>query len=180
MVGVQVTGKRVGIVGMGRVGPFVARRTRGFDMEVRCHNRRRSDPAPGRGTMFHESLEEMLPLCEVLSLNCPATPETADLLNEKRIALLPDRAIVINTARGALGDDDAPIAVLQSGKPYAAGLDANNNEPAIHSRYRDLTNAFLMPHIGSTTRETSDAMGYRALDNLDMVFTGREPGARVA
>ena len=180
MVGVQVTGKRVGIVGMGRVGQFVVRRTRGFDMEVHCHNRRRSDPAPGRGTMFHESLEEMLPLCEVLSLNCPATPETAGLLNEKRIALLPDGAIVINAARGALGDDDAPIAVLQSGKPYAGGLDVYNNEPAIDLRYRQLENTFLLPHIGSATRETHDTMGYRALDNLDVVFAGREPGDRVA
>lgn len=180
MVGIQVTGKRVGIVGMGRVGQIVARRMRGFDMEVHYHNRRRIDPALEQGAIFHESLEEMLPLCEVLSLNCPATPETTGLLNAERIALLPDDAIVINTARGALVDNDALIAALRSGKLHSAGLDVYNNEPAIDSRYRELDNTFLLPHIGSATRETRDAMGYRALDNLDAIFAGREPGDRVA
>ena len=180
MVGIQVTGKRVGIVGMGRVGQIVARRMRGFDMEVHYHNRRRIDPTLEQGAIFHESLEEMLPLCEVLSLNCPATPETTGLLNAARIALLPDDAIVINTARGALVDDDALIAALQSGKLHSAGLDVYNNEPAIDPRYRELDNIFLLPHVGSATRETRDAMGYRALDNLDAIFAGREPGDRVA
>jgi lactate dehydrogenase-like 2-hydroxyacid dehydrogenase len=180
MVGIQVTGKRVGIVGMGRVGQIVARRMRGFDMEVHYHNRRRIDPALEQGAVFHESLEEMLPLCEVLSLNCPATPETTGLLNARRIALLPDGAIVINTARGALVDDDALIAALKSGKLYSAGLDVYNSEPAIDPRYRELDNTFLLPHVGSATRETRDAMGFRALDNLDAIFAGREPGDRVA
>ena len=180
MVGIQVTGKRVGIVGMGRVGQIVARRMRGFDMEVHYHNRRRIDPTLEQGAIFHESLEEMLPLCEVLSLNCPATPETTGLLNAARIALLPDGAIVINTARGALVDDDALIAALKSGKLHSAGLDVYNNEPAIDPRYRELDNTFLLPHVGSATRETRDAMGYRALDNLDAIFAGREPGDRVA
>ncbi len=180
MVGVQVTGKRIGIVGMGRVGQAVARRARGFDMEVHYHNRRRIDAEFERGAIFHPSLDEMLPLCDVLSLNCPATPETAGLLNEQRIGLLPDGAIVVNTARGALVDDDALIAALESGKLYAAGLDVYNNEPEIHSKYRSLTNTFLLPHIGSATRETRDAMGFRALDNLDAIFAGGEPRDRVA
>jgi lactate dehydrogenase-like 2-hydroxyacid dehydrogenase len=180
MVGIQVTGKRVGIVGMGRVGQIVARRMRGFDMEVHYHNRRRIDPVLEQGAVFHESLEEMLPLCEVLSLNCPTTPETKGLLNAERLALLPDGAIVINTARGALVDDDALIDALQSGRLHSAGLDVYNNEPAIDPRYRELDNTFLLPHIGSATRETRDAMGYRALDNLDAIFAGREPNDRVA
>ena len=180
MVGLQTTGKRVGIVGMGRVGQVVARRMRGFDMEIHYHNRRRIDPGLEQGAIFHDSLEEMLPLCAVLSLNCPATPETSGLLNAERIALLPDGAIVINTARGTLVDDDALIAALKSGKLHSAGLDVYNNEPAIDPRYRELDNTFLLPHIGSATRETRNAMGYRALDNLDAVFAGREPGDRVA
>lgn len=180
MVGVQVTGKRVGIVGMGRVGQVVARRMRGFDMEVHYHNRRRIDPALEHGAVFHETLEEMLPLCDVLSLNCPATPETTRLLNAERIGLLPDGAIVVNTARGALVDDDALIEALQSGKLYAAGLDVYNGEPDIDPRYRTQENTFLLPHIGSATRETRDAMGYRAIDNLDAIFSGREPSDRVA
>ena len=180
MVGVQVTGKRVGIVGMGRVGQIVARRMRGFDMEVHYHNRRRIDPALEEGAIYHENLDEMLPLCDVLSLNCPATPETTGLLNAQRIALLPGNAIVVNTARGALVDDDALIAALQSGRLLAAGLDVYNNEPAIDPRYRELDNSFLLPHVGSATRETRDAMGYRAIDNLDAIFAGHEPGDRVA
>lgn len=180
MVGIQVTGKRVGIVGMGRVGQIVARRMRGFDMEVHYHNRRRIDPDIENGAVFHESLEEMLPLCDVLSLNCPATPETAGLLNAERIALLPGHAIVVNTARGALVDDDALIDALKTGKLFAAGLDVYNNEPQIDSRYRGLDNCYLLPHIGSATRETRDAMGYRALDNLDAIFSGQNPKDRVA
>jgi len=180
MVGIQITGKRIGVVGMGRVGQVVARRARGFDMDVHYHNRRRVDPALEQGARYHATLDDMLPLCDVLSLNCPATPETTGLLDERRIALLPDGAIVVNTARGALVDDDALIAALRSGKLYAAGLDVYNNEPQIHPEYRRLTNAFLLPHIGSATRETRDAMGFRALDNLDAIFAGRAPRDRVA
>lgn len=180
MVGAQITGKRIGVVGMGRVGQVVAQRARGFGMVVHYHNRRRLDPALEHGATFHADLDAMLPLCDVLSLNCPATPETRRLLNADRIAKLPDGAIVVNTARGALVDDEALIGALQSGKLYAAGLDVFNDEPDIDPRYRDLTNTFLLPHIGSATRETRDAMGFRALDNLDAFFSGREPGDRVA
>lgn len=180
MVGIQLTGKRIGIVGMGRVGQVVARRARAFEMTVHYHNRQRLDPELEAGAQFHAVLDAMLPQCDVLSLNCPATPETTGLLNAERIARLPDGAIVVNTARGALVDDDALITALQRGKLFAAGLDVYNNEPAIDPRYRELSNAFLLPHIGSATRETRDAMGFRALDNLDAFFAGREPGDRVA
>ncbi len=180
MVGTQVTGKRLGIVGMGRVGQVVAQRARGFDMEIHYHNRARLEPASEAGAVFHQRLEDMLPLCDFLSLNCPATPDTRHLLNSDRIALLPEGAIAINTARGALVDDDALIAGLKAGKPAAAGLDVFNNEPDIDPRYRDLPNTFLLPHIGSATAETRDAMGFRALDNLDAFFAGQEPGDRVA
>ncbi|MDH3242340.1 MAG: D-glycerate dehydrogenase, partial [Alphaproteobacteria bacterium] len=180
MVGTQVTGKRLGIVGMGRVGRVVARRARGFDMEIHYHNRRRLTAAQEEGAVFHERVEDLLPSCDFLSLNCPAIPDTRNLLNAARIALLPDGAIVVNTARGAIVDDEALIAALKSGKLAAAGLDVYNNEPEIHPGYRDLANTFLLPHIGSATRETRDAMGFRACDNLDAVFAGREPGDRVA
>ena len=107
-------------------------------------------------------------------------PETADLLNAERIALLPDGAIVVNTARGAIVDEDALIAALRSGKLAAAGLDVYKNEPDIHPGFAELDNAFLLPHVGSATKETRDAMGFRALDNLDAFFAGSEPGDRVA
>ena len=180
MVGTQVTGKRLGIVGMGRVGQTVARRVGGLGMEVHYHNRRRLAPAAEAGATYHQRLEDLLAVSEVLSLHCPAMPETADLLNAERIALLPDGAIVVNTARGAIVDEDALIAALRSGKLAAAGLDVYKNEPDIHPGFAELDNAFLLPHVGSATKETRDAMGFRALDNLDAFFAGREPGDRVA
>lgn len=180
MVGLQMTGKRLGIVGMGRVGQVVARRARGFDMEVHYHNRRPLPAELAAGAVYHETLEDLLPLSQFLSLHCPATPENRGLLDARRIGLLPDDAVVVNTARGAVVDDDALIAALESGKLAGAGLDVFNNEPAIDPRYRREWNAFLLPHIGSATRETRDAMGFRALDNLDAIVAGREPRDRVA
>ncbi len=180
MVGTQVTDKRLGIIGMGRVGQVVAERGRGFGMTIHYHNRSRLAAEREAGAVYHETVEGLLPNCDFLSLHCPATPQSRGLLDAERIALLPDRAIVVNTARGAVVDDEALIAALASGKLAAAGLDVFNNEPDIHPGYRDLANSFLLPHIGSATRETRDAMGFRACDNLDAFFAGRAPGDRVA
>lgn len=180
MVGTQTTGKRFGVVGMGRVGQIAAARARGFNMEIHYHNRRRLTPELEHGARYHATVESLLPHCDVLSLHCPSTPATQGLLNAERIKLLPRGAIVVNTARGAIVDDEALIAALKSGHVAAAGLDVFNNEPALHPGYGKLPNTFLLPHIGSATRETRNAMGFRALDNLDAVFAGREPRDRVA
>ena len=180
MVGVQVTGKRLGIIGFGRVGQVVARRARAFDMTIHYHNRRRVDADLEQGATYHDSVEALMPHCDFLALHCVASPETTGLLNRERIALLPDGAIVVNASRGTVIDDAALIEALKSGKLYAAGLDVFNNEPDINPAYRELDNVFLMPHIGSATKETRDAMGFRALDNLDAIFSGKEPGDRVA
>ncbi len=180
MVGTQVTGKRLGIIGFGRVGQVVARRARGFDMEIHYHNRRRVPPEQAEGAVYHPTPEDLMPHCDFLTLHCVASAETTGLLNAERIALLPDGAIVINASRGIVIDDNALIAALKSGKLTAAGLDVYNDEPNIHPEYRELSNVFLMPHIGSATKETRDAMGFRALDNLDAIFAGREPRDRVA
>lgn len=180
MVGTQVTGKRIGIIGMGRVGQVTAKRARGFDMEVHYHNRSQLPPELEQGATFHEKLETLLPMSEFLALHCPATPQTVDLLNRELIAQLPDGAIVVNTARGNVVDEDALIEALRTGKLAAAGLDVFKNEPHIRKEFSELENIFVLPHIGSATRETRDAMGFRALDNLDAIFAGREPGDRVA
>ena len=180
MVGTQVTGKRLGIIGMGRIGLVVAERGRGFDMEIHYHNRHRLDAEGEKGALYHDSVEGLLPNCDFLSINCPNTPETVGLLNAGLIELLPPQAIVVNTARGTVIDDEALIGALKSGRIRAAGLDVFNNEPDIHPGYRGLANTFLLPHIGSATIETRDAMGFRALDNMDAFFEGREPGDRVA
>ena len=180
MIGRQVTGKRLGIVGMGRVGQATAQRARGFDMTIMYSNRSRLSPELEKGATYYQDVEAMLPYCDYLALHCPATPETRNLLNAERIALLPDGAIVVNTARGSVVDDDALVAALRSGKLAAAGLDVFNNEPNnIHPGYRELENTFLLPHIGSATFETRDAMGFRALDNLDAIAAGSEPHDRV-
>lgn len=183
MVGSQVTGKRFGVLGMGRVGQVAAKRARGFDMAVHYSNRRRLDAATEEalGATFHATVEELLPESDVLSIHCPATPETTGLLNAERLALLPQGAIVVNTARGAVIDDEALLAALDSGHLAAAGLDVFNGEPTdIHPAYREHPKVFALPHIGSATRETRDAMGFRALDNLDAFFAGKEPLDRVA
>ena len=180
MVGIQVTGKRLGIVGMGRVGQVMARRARGFGMEVHYHNRRPLDPAAEAGAVYHADLDAMLAICPFVSLHCPATAETRGLFDARRLDRLPADAVLVNTARGALIDDEALIAVLRAKRLAAAGLDVFNDEPTIHPGYLELENVFLLPHIGSATRETRDAMGFRALDNLDAVFADREPGDRVA
>jgi len=180
MVGTQISGKRLGIVGMGRVGQVVAKRARGFDMKVHYHNRTRLPPELENQATYHENLDDLLGVSEFLSLHCPATPQTAGLISESALSKLPKGAIIINTARGALVDEDALLASIEQGHIAAAGLDCFAVEPGGNPRFYRHKNIFMLPHIGSATRETRDAMGYRALDNLDAFFRGEEPGDRVA
>ena len=173
MLGVHVGGKRLGIFGMGRIGRAVARRARGFGMQIHYHNRNRLPPDLEGGASYHPRAENLLAVSEILSINSPSNDETRGFLNSERIALLPDRAVVVNTARGDIVDDQALIDALVSGKLAAAGLDVYAGEPDIHPRYRELDNAFLLPHLGSAAHETRDAMGFCCLDNLDAFFAGR-------
>ena len=173
MLGTHLGGKRLGIYGMGRIGRAVAQRGRGFGMQIHYHNRSRLSPELEQGASYHASAEALLPHCDFLSINAPSTPETVKFLNAERIALLPDGAIVANSARGNMVDDDALIAALTSGKVAAAGLDVFEGEPNLDPRYRELDNTLLLPHIGSATHETRDAMGFCCLDNLDAFFAGR-------
>lgn len=179
MVGTQTTGKKLGIVGMGRVGQAFAKLVSGFGMEIHYYNRKPLAPELANGAIYHETVEDLLPHCQFLSLHCPATPETTNLMNAERLALLPDGAILVNTARGALVDEDALIGALKSGKLAAAGLDVFKTEPGGNPELSKLDNVFMLPHIGSATRETRDAMGFRALDNLDAFFAGKEPKDRL-
>ena len=172
LLGQHIGGKRLGILGMGRIGRAVAKRARGFGIEIHYHNRNRLSPELEAGAIYHETAEELLAVSQLLSINSPSSPETRKFLNAERIALLPDRAVVVNSARGDIVDDDALIAALRSGKIAAAGLDVYAGEPNIHSEYRALDNTFLMPHLGSATVETRDAMGFCCLDNLDAFFAG--------
>ena len=179
MLGVDMTGKRLGIYGMGRIGQAVAKRARAFDMTIHYHNRSRLPAEREQGATFHAKAEEMLPHCDFLSINAPASPETTGFFNAERIALLPDGAILVNTARGPLVDDEALIAALKSGKLGAAGLDVFTGEPKIHPGYAPLPNTFLLPHLGSATTETRNGMGFRAVDNLEAFFAGKPLPSRV-
>ena len=180
MVGRQVTSKRFGVLGMGRVGQVTAERARGFGMEIHYHNRRRLPEHLEKGAIYHDTIEGLFACSDVLSLHCPSTAENAGIINAKTLALLPDRAILVNTARGALVDETALIDALTSGKLFAAGLDVFQTEPGGNPKLAALQNIFMLPHIGSATEETRDAMGFRALDNLDAYFKGEEPHDRVA
>ncbi len=179
LLGRQLTGKRLGIVGMGRIGQAFATRARGLGVQLHYTDRFRLPAEREQGAVFHPELEDLLRVSELLSLHAPALPETRHLLNARTLALLPQGAIVVNSARGDLVDDEALIAALRSGRVGAAGLDVFQGEPALHPGYRELPNTFLLPHLGTATLETREAMGFRALDNVDAVLAGRPPRDRV-
>ncbi|MEO0763146.1 MAG: NAD(P)-dependent oxidoreductase, partial [Pseudomonadota bacterium] len=132
------------------------------------------------GATYHETLESLLETCEVVSLHCPATPATTGMMDAGAFARMRSGAIFVNTARGALVDENALVGALENGPLFAAGLDVFRTEPGGNPRLAALPNVFLMPHVGSATDQTRDAMGLRALDNLDAFFAGRAPGDRVA
>lgn len=175
MVGKQVTGARLGIIGMGRVGQSFATKARGFGMDIHYFNRSRLDAEKEQGATYHDTIESLLGVSDFLSLHCPATPQTVGLMTADRFSMLPDGAIMVNTARGALVDETALMAALDSGKLSAAGLDCFFTEPGGNPALATYDNVFMLPHIGSATVKTRDAMGYRALDNLDAFFAGKPP-----
>jgi len=180
LMGWHPGGKRLGIYGMGRIGQAVADRARAFGMAIHYSNRKRLPPELEKDAIFHADPDELLKVSDAFSINAPATPETERFLDARRIALLPPNAIVVNTARGTLVDDDALIAALKSGRLFAAGLDVYRGEPKLDPRYLELGNAFLLPHQGSGTVETRNAMGFCCLDNLDAFFAGKAPPNRIA
>ena len=174
-LGFDVSGRSLGILGMGRIGQAVARRAAGFGMSLHYHSRQAVAADVEHGARYHARFEDMLPHCHFLSINCASTAETRGIVNASAIARLPDGAIVVNSARGDIVDDEALITALQSGKLAAAGLDVFKGEPNIDPRYRELDNVFLLPHLGSATPATRSAMGHKALDNLEAFFGGSRP-----
>lgn len=183
LMGTAVTGKTLGIVGMGRIGQALARRAGlGFGMRIMYHNRHplptatlaplRSGAAP---IQYFAELEAMLPHCDFLSLHCPATPATAQLMNAARLALLPEHAYLINTARGEVVDEAALVAALDAGALRGAGLDVYQGEPEVNPKLLQRRDVVLLPHLGSATRETRTAMGQRVAANLKAFFAGAQP-----
>jgi lactate dehydrogenase-like 2-hydroxyacid dehydrogenase len=175
LLGVRVTGKTLGILGMGRIGQAMARRARGFDMKIVYHARNRLPPEAEQGATYFADFHEMLPHCEFLSVHAPAGPATDKMVNARVFSLLPDGAVFVNVSRGGLVDEDALLDALKSGKLFAAGLDVFRSEPDFDARFANLDNVILSPHVGSASRETRNAMGFRALDNIAAVLGDRGP-----
>ncbi|MDE2580946.1 MAG: D-glycerate dehydrogenase [Rhodospirillales bacterium] len=175
LLGTQVSGRKLGIFGFGRIGRELARMARGFGMQVHYLDQQRLPAELEQGAVFHSTDATFLPECEILSLHAPGGEGTRAWLNAERIARLPKGAVVANAARGSLVDDAALIAALRSGQVAAAGLDVYNNEPKLHPDYAGLENVVLFPHLGSATRQTRDAMGFLALDGIAALLAGETP-----
>ncbi len=182
MIGHKVSQKTFGIVGFGRIGRAAAQRALGFDMQVKVYNRSRVPPAvlkEYKATQL-ESLDDLFRQSDFISLHCPGGVENTHLINHKMLALMKPSGFIINTARGEVVDDDALISVLKNKQIAGAGLDVFNNEPHINEAYLALENVVLLPHLGSATETTRDAMGYRVIDNICAFFKELTPADLVA
>jgi lactate dehydrogenase-like 2-hydroxyacid dehydrogenase len=175
LLGTQVSGRRLGIFGMGRIGREIARMALGFGMEIHYRDMTRLPPDLEQGAIFHDNDDSFLPICQVLSLNAPGGEGTRHWLNKERISMLPPGAVVVNAARGTLIDDAALIDALRNGQIAAAGLDVYNGEPRLDPGYLTLENIVLLPHLGSATTETRDAMGRIVLAGIGAVLAGETP-----
>ena len=174
LMGKQLTGSRLGILGMGRIGRAVADIARSLGMKIHYYNRSQLNKDLEKDATYHKSLESLLSVSDFFSINCPATKETKHIINEKTIKYFPDGAVISNSARGDMLDDNAMVKALKSGKIYALGLDVYNGEPDIHPEYLTLPNVFVLPHLGSATKKTRTAMADLAISNIDEFFkTGK-------
>lgn len=175
LLGISLTGRRAGILGMGRIGQAVATRLRGFGVTIHYHNRHPLATAEEGDATYHSTGEDLLKVSDFLILCAPGTPELHKFLNRDRIALLPENAVVVNVSRGDTVDDDALIEALQTGRVFAAGLDVYANEPRLDMRYTALKNTFLTPHIASATTGTRHAMGMLVLNGILAHEAGEVP-----
>lgn len=175
LLGVGVVGRQLGIFGMGRIGRELARMARGIGMTIHYRDVTRLPPELEAGATYHDNDASFLGCCDILSLNAPGGEATYHWLNEARIALLPHGAVVVNAARGTLVDDAALIAALQTGQVGFAGLDVFEGEPELNPGYLALENVVLLPHLGSATTASRDAMGFLALDGIAAILAGRRP-----
>lgn len=184
MLGRRIWGKRLGIVGMGRIGTAVARRAKAFGLSIHYHNRHRVLPEVEEGleATYWESLDQMLARMDIISVNCPSTPATFHLLSARRLALLQPTAYIVNTARGDIIDEESLVKLIQDGKIAGAGLDVYEHEPALNSKLLKLAaknKVVLLPHMGSATLEGRIDMGEKVIINIRAFFDGHRPPDRV-
>ena len=174
LIGKQLTGSRLGILGMGRIGQKIARIAKSLGMIIHYHNRSKLNADKEQGAIYHDNLKDLLSQSDILSICCPASKETVDMINKDTIEYLPKGAIITNVARGDILDDEAMIDALDRRKVYAVGLDVYKNEPNLNPGYLRHKSAFILPHLGSATKETRTAMANLAIDNIEEFFnTGK-------
>ena len=180
-LGGRIAGRRLGILGMGRIGQAVARRAKAFGMQVHYHNRRqlRSEIEEDLQATYWESLDQMVARMDILSVHCPSTPSTFHLMNARRLSLMKPRAVIVNTSRGEVIDENALTRLLRSGELAGAGLDVYENGMSVNPRLRDLPNVVLLPHMGSATQESRIEMGEKVIINIKTFADGHRPPDQV-
>ena len=170
LIGKQLTGTRLGILGMGRIGQKIAKVAKSLGMIIHYHNRSELSSEKAQNAIYHDNLKSLMSVSDVLSVCCPASKETINLINKETLEHLPKGAVVTNVARGDIVDDEALIDALNRRKVYAVGLDVYKGEPNLHPGYLKHKSAFILPHLGSATKETRTAMANLAIDNLEEFF----------
>jgi len=170
LIGKQLEGSKLGILGMGRIGRAVASRAKAFGMQIHYRNRSRLKADLEAGATYHESIQSLFSVSDILSINCPATPETTNIINKETLEFFPKGAIITNSARGDMIDDEAMVQALISRRIFSLGLDVYKGEPNIHPGYLNQPNVFILPHLGSATIKTRTAMADLAIDNIEEYF----------
>jgi len=170
LIGKQLEGSRLGILGMGRIGRAVALRAKAFNMKIHYRNRTRLKADLEAGANYHDSIKSLFSVSDILSINCPATPETTNIINKETLEFFPKEAIITNSARGDMIDDEAMVQALISRRIFSLGLDVYKGEPNIHPGYLNQPNVFILPHLGSATIKTRTAMADLAIDNIEEYF----------
>ena len=170
LIGKQLTGTRLGILGMGRIGQKIANIARSLGMIIHYHNRSKLSDEKEQGATYHKDIKSLFSVSDVLSICCPATKETENMINKETVEFFPKGAVITNVARGDIVDDEALIDALNRRKIYAVGLDVYKNEPNLNPGYSKIKSAFILPHLGSATKDTRIAMANLAIDNIDEFF----------
>ena len=174
LIGKQLSGSKLGILGMGRIGSAVAKRAKAFGMEIHYRNRSKLDQDLEAGATYHDSIKSLFSISDILSINCPVTKETKKIINKETLKFFSKEAIITNSARGDMIDDDAMVEALKNKRIFALGLDVYNGEPDIHPDYLKLPNVFILPHLGSATKKTRTDMANLAINNIEEFFkTGK-------
>ena len=174
LIGKQLSGSKLGILGMGRIGRAVAKRAKAFGMEIHYHNRKKLNQDLEDGATYHDNIKSLFSTSDILSINCPATKETRKIINKKTLKFFSKEVVITNSARGDMIDDDAMVEALKNKKIYALGLDVYNGEPDIHPGYLKFPNVFILPHLGSATAKTRTDMANLAINNIEEFFkTGK-------